>query len=377
MKKLIAGLLVLLIGCGPVIVNTPSVSINRKMAFALDKNGQFTFLPESSANAIYLSDIFGNFLTRIQERTKIRGWCDFSPSNDMILFVERGTSDEGEERFIIKVYNLKTEKEEPEFISTKFIWSPKWAYNGKYISFVAEGRNEITVINWRDNEVVYRIKTNSIFYRWLPDCSGFLTVDILAEVDSIDGGTLQYFVIRKKYLEKEKETEDLIWGYSRSCWPDISMDGKKIVFNAVEFSGPMSFMLDKIDQKENVYLYDCESRKVTLLTKGGISAFYTVISPDSAKVAFVDYDDDILSGGDIWVCRLIEDDYKLERLWSRGKATYPFWCENNILGFIKIDSKEKTGKGFDDILIYNLGNSNLTSLKKRIKALYKSEESTK
>ena len=376
MKKylLLLILAVLAAGCGPLTVNTPSFAANRKMAFVLDNKGRFTFLPEAKTNAVYLSDMYGNFLTAVTPMDRICGWCDFSPSNDMILFVERVVSDKpenaGEEIFNIIVYNLKTESEKLVFQSSSYVWFPRWSPNGKYFAFCAEGSDEIKVVNWRTFEII-RVKSNSVFYRWLPDATGLLTVDILDEIDTIEGDTLQYFVIRRVYFDAKEEAEDLIRGYSRACWPDLSSDGNKIAFNAVEFSGPSSFLVDKIDARENVYMYDYKSKEVSRLTKGGMSAFYAVISPDGAKVAFVDCEEDFLGGGDVWICSLQESKPKLKRIWSGDRALYPMWIENDILGFISLDKKDEKGQGFDDIRIYNLANASLTSLKKQIQDRFK------
>ncbi len=367
-------LCILIAGCGPVTVNTPAVASNRKMAFSLDEKGQFTYLPESKNRAIYLTDIYGNFLTQLTGFENVTGWCDFSPSNDMILYIEKVVSEDGEDVYQLNLYNLKTEKRSTKFKSSRFVWFPQWSPNGKYISFAPEGKGEIIVLDWRLEgweSVTQRIKTNSVFYRWLPDATGFLTVDRLDEIDSIEGDTLNYFVIRKKYLDTSKETEDLIRGYSRACWPDISTDSSRIVFNAVEFSGPSSFLVDEIKGKENVYLYDSKTKQVTPLTQGGISAFYTVISPDGGKVAFIDYNEEILSGGTVWVCQISDGNPSLRRVWKKKNAVYPFWAEADILGFVTLDPYEKIGKGFDDIRFYNLGNSNLISLQDRLKELFK------
>lgn len=368
---LCAAAAVLAAGCGPVTVNPPAVAVNRKTAFALDENGKYTFLPESRARGIFLSDIYGNFLAPVTGFRHICGWCDFSPADNMLLYVKKETAKSGAEQYVLAAYDLKTEEETPEFISTRYIWFPRWSPNGKYIAFCGEGRNEVTVINWRKNEVVYRVKTNSVFYRWLPDASGLLTVDLLDEIDSIEGGTMHYFIIRKKFFEKGKDTEDLIRGYSRNCWPDISSDGNRIVFNAVEFSGPTSMIVDAFDQKEHVYLYEYAEKKVRRITGKGISAFYAVISPDGSKVAFVDCENDILSGGDLWVADLTRELYSLRKIWDRERAVYPFWCGDNVVGFVHLDPDTKIGKGFDGIYIYNIGNSNLISLKDRIQMLFK------
>jgi len=364
----------LVAACGPVSVNPPAVAANRKIAFALDDKGKYTLLPESRTRGIFLSDIYGNFLTRIGDFTNACGWCDFSPSNNMLLYVTKTTSEKGTEQYPLIAYNLKTQEETPEVVSTRYVWFPRWSPNGKYISFCGEGRNEITVDNWRTNRIVYRIKSNSVFYRWLPDGSGLLTVDILDEIDSVEGDTMQYFVIRKKFFDKEKDAEDLARGYSRCCWPDISSDGTKIVFNAVEFSGPASMLADTFDQREQVYLYEYSKKKITRLTRRGISAFYTVISPDGSKVAFIDYEEDILQGGDLWICDLTRESYPLKKVWGKGRAVYPFWCDDNLLGFVRFDPDEKIGSGFDDIYIYNLTNSNIIPLKERIQGLFKKTE---
>jgi dipeptidyl aminopeptidase/acylaminoacyl peptidase len=368
-------------GCGPVTVNPPSVAANRKMAFSLDSKGRYTFLPEARNRAIFLSDIFGNFLTQINEMDTICGWCDFSSSNNMLLYVKKTKGENGEDLFNLMVYNLKTEEMKIECKAKRYIWFPRWSPNGKYIAFCVEGKGEAAVLDWRKNEVVYRIKTNSVFYRWLPDGSGLLTVDILDEVDSIEGDALQYFVIRKKYFDPDEETEDLIRGYSRTCWPDISGDGNKVVFNATEFKGPSSCLVDEIKEREHVYLYDYTKKSVTRLTKGGISAFYTVISPDGARVAFIDYDIDIdkdrLNGGNVWICDVTREKRTLKRIWGKKKALYPFWCENKILGFVGLDPKQKkVGKGFDNIYIYDLENGNLRSLKEHIQGLFKKKKNT-
>ncbi|MFH1707864.1 MAG: hypothetical protein ABIF71_08095 [Planctomycetota bacterium] len=373
-RRIILGLaLAALLGaaCGPVTVNRPSVSSNRKLAFALDHKGRYTFLPESLDRGIYLTDIFGNFLTPLAGMDRLCGWCEFAPSNDMILFVEKEIRDDGEDRYLLKVFNLKTEEEEVEFISTRFIWFPSWSPNGKYIAFCGEGRNEITVVNWRDNQVAYRVPTNAVFYRWLPDATGFLTMEVLDEIDAMEGGTLQYFVIRRVDFEKNEPPEDLVRGYSRACWPDLSDDGTKIVFNAVEFSGPSSFLIDKIEGRENVYLYDCATRAVTRLTKSGINAFYAVLSPDASTVAFIDYDQDPLNGGDVWTCDLNDPTRRLRKVWGKGDAVYPFWVENGILGYIVMDKSDKIRKGFDNIIIHNLANDSQVPLRKRIEELFK------
>ena len=42
-----------------------------------------------------------------------------------------------------------------------------------------------------------------------------------------------------------------------------------------------------------------------------------------------------------------------------------------MVGFVHLDPDPKIGKGFDGIYIYNIGNSNLISLKDRIQMLFK------
>lgn len=378
--------------CGPISVNTVAVSSHGKLAFAVDPELNYSFLPESPRWDIILTDASGASLKRITANGRHNSWATFSPDGRTLLCMECTV--------------LKEEKKEAQPLFQKIIM-----YD------VATGERRLLR---GDKDIDFLL-----FPQFSPDCKkvAYLTGAHLKVVSVQDGSLVASWprfsdeapgVLGFRWVVKDGLF--VVWGNEELAGADafpatigiVTVAGEKQARSPVwqgRSSEGITWAVPWITARRGtavIPLYDLKlaakdddiarapfglwvhsNGSLRKLTGDGRSYYFPEISPDGRRVAAVstqvpakgeeaeadeDADaDSIPLSGDLVLLDIATGKVKTA---SEGACAHPFWIDDERLGFVRGDPTTEKNQ----IVVLNLRTGkrfNLTqALAPRLKKLF-------
>lgn len=241
-------------------------AINAQNIDPKNKDYQISYSSDREGYAnIFISNSKGNYYKRITNSTLRNGYPSYSPDGKKISFY--GYEDEGKTWSIFVMDRDGSNQKRLTHKKYVFDTMPRWSFDGEYIVFSRASSD------WKTNEIIF-MKSDGSKQKVIPDIEG-LTPSFTKE------GNIIYYT----YWDKTGEimladrNGKILKQYTNNNFldakPDISPDGKKILFASER------------DGNSEIYIMDIDGNNVKRLTNHPDQDGEPKWSPDGSKILFV------------------------------------------------------------------------------------------